>query len=208
MTRVLIADDHPLFREAIRNVIACLLEGEGGGFTCLEATDAEGLARATEAAGDDLDLILLDLFMPGADGMAHLVALRRRVPQTPVVVISAREDGATVRQAITCGAAGFIPKSAPKEQIATALRVVFAGGIYLPPGLATDEPAVEPSGSELTPRQIAVLELIVQGKSNKQIAHELAISEMTVKAHVTAVLRKLGVFSRAQAIVRFRNLVS
>ncbi len=219
MPKVLIADDHPLFREAIRDVVEDLFGTGGRELTCLEATGVEELLRLARGH-EDLDLILLDLFMPGAHGLSHLMALRRRMPETPVVVISSLHDAETVRQAITCGAAGFIPKSSPKDLIATALQLVFAGGIYLPrellgePEPAKDRPADrgaagdDPFSGPLTPRQVEVLNLVAEGKSNKRIAYELSISEMTVKAHVTAILRKLGVVSRAQAIVRFqRHLV-
>jgi DNA-binding NarL/FixJ family response regulator len=218
MPKVLIADDHPLFREAIRNVVGGLFGVEGWELTCLEATGIEELLGLVQGH-HDLDLILLDLFMPGAHGLSHLVTLRSRMPQTPIVVISSLNDADTVRQAIICGAAGFIPKSSPKDLIATALQVVFAGGIYLPRELLSDpEPSRErpadprgvsddPFSGPLTPRQVKVLNLVAEGKSNKRIAYELSISEMTVKAHVTAILRKLGVVSRAQAIVKFqRNL--
>jgi DNA-binding NarL/FixJ family response regulator len=218
MPKVLIADDHPLFREAIRDVVKGLFGVGGWELICLEATGVEELLGLAEAH-EDLDLILLDLFMPGAHGLSHLMTLRGRAPQTPVVVISSLNDAETVRQALTCGAAGFIPKSSPKDLIATALQVVFAGGIYLPrellgePDPARERPADrgtadDPFSGPLTPRQVEVLNLIAEGKSNKRIAYDLSISEMTVKAHVTAILRKLGVVSRAQAIVKFqRHLV-
>jgi DNA-binding NarL/FixJ family response regulator len=216
MLKVLIADDHPLFREAIRNVVGGLFSVEGWELTCLEATGFDEVHRLV-VGNADLDLILLDLFMPGAHGLSQLVTLRNRAPQTPIVVISSLNDADTVRQAITCGAAGFIPKSSPRDLIATALQVVFAGGIYLPQDLLGDaNPAQErtadprggsddPFSGPLTPRQIEVLNLVAEGKSNKRIAYELSISEMTVKAHVTAILRKLGVVSRAQAIVKFQR---
>ena len=218
MPKVLIADDHPLFREAIRDVVKGLFGVDGWELTCLEATGVEELLTLVESH-EDLDLILLDLFMPGAHGLSHLMTLRGRMPQTPVVVISSLNDAETVRQALTCGAAGFIPKSSPKDLIATALQVVFAGGIYLPrellgePDPARERPADrgaadDPFSGPLTPRQVEVLNLVAEGKSNKRIAYDLSISEMTVKAHVTAILRKLGVVSRAQAIVKFqRHLV-
>ena len=216
MPKVLIADDHPLFREAIRDVVEGLFGVDGWNLTCIEASGVEEMLGLA-AGHEDLDLILLDLFMPGAHGLSHLMTLRSRMPQTPVVVISSLTDTETVQQAITCGAAGFIPKSSPKDLIATALQVVFAGGIYLPrellgePDPARDRPADhrgtadDPFSGPLTPRQVEVLNLVAEGKSNKRIAYELSISEMTVKAHVTAILRKLGVVSRAQAIVKFQR---
>lgn len=213
MPRVLIADDHPLFRDAIRDVVARVFADQDEDLVCLEATDEAELLRLAES-GEDLDLVLLDLSMPGAHGLSHLVRLRSRLPATPVVVISSVTDPATVRQAITCGAAGFIPKSAGKDAIAAALATVFAGGVHLPAELLAEAgpraapPGADPDSGPLTSRQLAVLALVADGKANKQIAWELSISEMTVKAHITAILRKLGVSSRAQAIVMFqRNLV-
>jgi DNA-binding NarL/FixJ family response regulator len=215
MPKVLIADDHPLFRDAIRDVVERLFAARGWGLACHEAASLADVEKLT-AAGEDLDLILLDLFMPGTQGLSQLVSLRSRMPAVPVVIISSLSDPATVRQAITCGAAGFIPKSSPKDLIATALDVVFDGGIYVPSEMiasdnAAERPAAGRAAAEeadsgaLTPRQVDVLALVADGKSNKQIAFELSISEMTVKAHMTAILRKLGVASRAQAIVMFQR---
>lgn len=208
MLKILIADDHPLFREAVRDVVGHIMAARGEAFVCQEATETRLLFAAVEAE-DDFDLILLDLVMPGSNGLADLVALRDKIPATPIVVISSASDPATVRQAITCGAAGFVPKSASKEQLRRALEAVLDGGVHFP-GL--DAPPSRPrrdidddhSGA-LTGRQIAVLALLAKGKSNKQIANELDISENTVKAHMTSILRKLGVATRAQAIVAFQR---
>lgn len=205
MPRVLIADDHPLFRDAIKDVIGRLFLSHGWDFTCLEATQSSEVTEAAEQ-DEDLDLILLDLSMPGACGLSTLVTLRSRAPSIPVVIISSVDDPATMRQAIACGAAGFIPKSSSKDQIATALQVVFAGGVYLPQDIRIEPPraGAEPRGpNALTARQLAVLDLLARGLSNKHIARDLDISDMTVKAHVTAILRKLGVSSRSQAIATF-----
>jgi DNA-binding NarL/FixJ family response regulator len=204
--KVLIAEDHPLFRDAIREVVGRLFAARGWGLTCLEACATTELFDAV-ARDDDLDLILLDLFMPGSNGLADLVALRDKVPATPIVVISSLEDLSVVKRALACGAAGYIAKSTSKDAMMQALQVVLDGGIYAPfqdiePGPAASATATE---EPLTPRQIAVLVLLAKGRSNKQIARDLDISDVTVKAHMTAILRKLGVATRAQAIVAFQR---
>jgi DNA-binding NarL/FixJ family response regulator len=207
MQKILIADDHPLFREAIRDVVSRLFTTQGWPFTCLEATQSREVFDIVERE-EDLDLILLDLFMPGANGLTDLAALRHRLPATPIVVISSLEDTDVMRRTLTCGAAGFVPKSLSKELMTEALRTVLSGGIYNPVEQESVPPAACPSadaGEPLTPRQITVLTLLSKGRSNKQIANELKISEVTVKAHMTAILRKLGVMTRAQAIVAFQR---
>ncbi len=213
MPKVLIADDHPLFRDAIKDVIGQVFLAHGWCFNCLEATRAsEAIAVAEQH--EELDLVLLDLSMPGSDGLSTLLALRAKVPATPIIIISSLDDPVIIRQVITCGAAGFIPKSSSKNLITTALQVVFAGGIYLPRELLDhiehraeprDSPGDASSGGALTSRQLTVLDLLARGMSNKGIARDLAISNMTVKAHVTAILRKLDVSSRAQAIAAFHG---
>jgi DNA-binding NarL/FixJ family response regulator len=179
----------------------------------LETGSVDGVHRLARDAGD-IDLVLLDLNMPGMDGLAGLAGLRHACPSLPIVIVSATEEPATVREAIACGAAGFVPKSLGKAEIAHALGCVLAGEVYLPPGMETaqDAEAGGPAGPDmarriaaLAPQQLSVLRLIAQGKPNKIIAHELGIAEATVKAHVTVVLRKLGVFSRTQAVVAARS---
>lgn len=212
MQTVLIADDHPLFREAIRDVVGWLFAAKGWEFACLEAASFDEALRVTEEEAD-LDLILLDLYMPGTRDLSGLVMLRAKLPATPVVVVSSLSDPDTVRRAMICGAAGFIPKSSPKELMVNALQLVLAGGIYLPQELLADaapqrsrgDPTNGTQGGPLTPRQVAVLAQLAEGRSNKEIARNVAISDMTVKAHVTAVLRSLGVATRAQAIVAYRR---
>ncbi|MBV8592532.1 MAG: response regulator transcription factor [Acetobacteraceae bacterium] len=211
MAKVLIADDHPLFRDALKSVVSRLFGERGQDFLCREAGTHDEVFGVA-GAEPDLDLILLDLFMPGADGLSELAALRNAVPAVPIVIISLLEDPATVRQAMVCGAAGYIPKTSSKELIAAALQTVLAGGIYVPGELLVHmQPAApvahcaEEESGPLTPRQVAVLSLLARGKANKEIARELRISEMTVKAHMTAVMRKLRVSTRAQAIVAFRR---
>ncbi len=217
MSRVLVADDHPLFREAVLGVLHQVFGGTG--LITAEAATIEELNAAVDQ-NDEFDLILLDLFIPGAHGLSHLVSLRARLPSTPIIIFSSVTDATVVRQTITCGAAGFITKSAGRDEIAAALATVMAGGVHLPrqfgagPDAASLRPRNrsetddDPDRGPLTGRQVAVLELVAAGKANKQIAYELGISEITVKTHVTAILRKLRVTNRGQAIVMFqRHLV-
>lgn len=211
MLKILIADDHPLFREAVREVVGALMEAREEPHACLEAAATAALF-ATVKQEEDLDLILLDLVMPGSNGLADLLALRAMAPGTPVVVISSAQEGETIRQAMAYGAAGFVPKSAPKEQLRRALQDVLAGRVHFPSldpaPAALRRHGADPAGpgdGRLTGRQLAVLALLAKGRSNKQIANELDISENTVKAHMTSILRKLGVTTRAQAIVTFQR---
>lgn len=203
--KILVADDHALIREALRHVLTQLASG----VDVLEAPDCEGARRAV-AEHSDLDLLLLDLNLPGVGGLALLPELRRDYPALPVVVLSALEDPVTVREALACGAMGFIPKSSSNEVMLSALHLVLAGGRYLPPeALTNSADAVAPISAAdvvLTERQREVLALMAQGKSNKQICRELNLAEATVKIHVTAILRALKVASRAQAIVAVNRL--
>ncbi len=191
---VLIADDHPLFRDALAQIVASALPRA----SIVESGSIEDALAALAAR--DFELILLDVNMPGMNGMAGLLSLRNQAPATPVVIVSGREDRETVDQAIGCGAAGFIPKSLSRDGMHRALVAVLAGEISLPddqaPEGATNHQAAVAS---LSAQQRRVLEMISAGKANKIIAYELAISESTVKAHVTAILRKLNLRSRIQA---------
>ena len=199
---ILIADDHPLFREAMRAAIARLLPDA----ELHEAQDATGLYAMVDAA-PDADLLLLDLNMPGAQGFSALVHLRALHPQLPVVVVSAREEPAVMRRALDHGALGFIPKSADSETIGIAVGQVLDGERWAPaaaasaPAMDRDEEAVARRLRELTPQQFRVLQMLGEGRLNKQIAWDLGVSEATIKAHVTAVLRKLGVNNRTQAVL-------
>jgi len=204
--KILVADDHALIREAFRH----LLSGQVSGVTVLEAGDSEATYQLIEHH-PDLDLVLLDLRLPGTGGLAMLEKLRADHPTLPIVVVSALEDPGTVRSALARGAMGFIPKSSSNEVMLNALRLVLSGGRYLPPEiLAGDGSAAAPPSSmdqvHLTDRQREVLALMVQGKSNKHICRELGLAEATVKIHVTAILRALRVTSRAQAIVAVNQL--
>jgi len=205
MAKVLIAEDHPLFREAVRDVIGRVFLDRGQSVACLEVGTRRQLAEITERE-EDIDLILLDLVLPDGEGLKDLAMLRSRLPATPVMVISMVSDPATMHRVMACGAAGFVPKSLPKQALERALQIILDGGIYVPREMLDSAVEDEAEEAALTPRQLAVLTLLAEGRSNKEIARELAISSLTVKAHVTAVLRKLGVGSRAQAIVAFRKL--
>jgi DNA-binding NarL/FixJ family response regulator len=199
---ILIADDHPLFRDALKRAVARVLPQAN-----LVETDSVGGLQTIAAKHPDADLLLLDLNMPGAQGFSALAHVRGHFPQLPVVVVSAREEPATMRRAIAYGASGFIPKSASLETIATALTQVLDGHVWLPEGvdpedaLAPEESDLASRIAELTPQQFRVLSMLGEGLLNKQIAWELGVSEATVKAHMTAVLRKLGAHSRTQVIV-------
>ncbi len=207
MYNILIADDHPLFREAICNVI------RSGFPDCIitETADLESTLRlATEQ--DNLDLILLDLNMPGMSGLNGLMSLRNEAPTIPVVIVSAEQDKHIVLQAITYGAVGFITKSTPREQMTAAIAQVLAGHVYLPAEIIRSEQSntrrtpreatISPELLQaLTRKQLQVLERMAKGEANKQIAYNLDIAETTVKAHVSAILRKLNVHNRVQAIL-------
>jgi DNA-binding NarL/FixJ family response regulator len=208
MYKILIADDHPLFREAIHNVIA---DGFAGS-DVMETADLDSALGLTQEH-DDLDLILLDLNMPGMHGLNGLMSLRNEAPTIPVVIVSAEQDKQVVLQAITYGAVGFITKSSPRVQMTEAIEQILNGNVYLPSDIIrTQKSSPRRSGQEdhsippellqaLTRKQLLVLERMTKGESNKQIAYNLEIAETTVKAHVSAILRKLKVHNRVQAIL-------
>ena len=201
-TRVLIADDHPLYCDALRAVVpqAC------PGAVMTEAVSQDEVLAAI-AAEEHFDLVLLDLNLPGASGSSCLRAVRALAPVTPIVVVSAVDDPKIMQDVVMDGASAFVPKSAPGQVLINALRVILAGGTYMPTGivtaLCTSAPA--PVRTDLTLRQQRVLELLATGLSNKQIARALDISEITVKAHVSAIFRKLGVANRVQAGLEARR---
>ncbi len=197
---IVVADDHPLVRDALRHALQQAIAG-------VRVLEAASLPEALALIGEvgPIDLVLLDLNMPGMDGFTGLAALRAAEPALPVAIVSATSDPAVMRRAIEIGAAGFLPKSAPLEVIAQAIRQILDGEIWLPPeseAAAADE--IADRARELTPQQLKVLSMISQGLPNKQIAYALQVSEPTVKAHVTAILRKLGVNSRTQAVIAAR----
>lgn len=197
-----IADDHPLFREALKQMLAGALKE----VEFLEAGSFAQLVKILEAR-DDLDLVLLDLKMPGVQGLSGLVYMRAQYPDLPVVVVSGSEEPAVVRRTLDLGASGFIPKSSPVEVMQFAVRTVLSGELWSPPGLdldhASDAEAEELARrlTTLTPQQVRVLMMLREGLLNKQIAYQLGVSEATVKAHVSAILQKLNVDSRTQAVI-------
>lgn len=200
---ILIADDHPLFREALRGAISRVLPDT----EIREAADADGLYALVEAL-PDADLLLLDLNMPGVQGMSALVHLRARYPQLPIVMVSAREEPALMRRVLDHGALGFIPKSTDSAGIGEALLQVLDGECWAPANVlqaprVTDDEERETARriSELTPQQFRVLQMVSTGLLNKQIAWELGVSEATIKAHMTAIMRKLGASNRTQAVL-------
>lgn len=207
VTRILIVDDHPLFREALRHALSA-------GKADLEISEAGSLdALNTALAKDDnCDLVLLDLRMPGVQGLSGLIYLRTQYPNIPVVVISANEDSGTVRKSLDLGASGFIPKSSGTATIIEAVETVLGGGVWSPSGseVANDPEtaAIAKRVATLTAQQIRVLMMLREGLLNKQIAFELSVSEATVKAHVSAILQKLGVSSRTQAVIAAGKLES
>jgi DNA-binding NarL/FixJ family response regulator len=202
--RLLIADDHPMFRAALRHALAAIAP---------DAQIAEVASRsaleAAVAGGEPFDLAMLDLTMPGAMGFSSLVYLRGERPELPVLIVSSDDHSRTIRRAQQFGAAGFVSKSAPAEDLNQAVTAVLAGGLWFPPQQAERNEAdaqLAERLAQLTPQQLRVLMRMADGLLNKQIAHELSLAENTVKIHVTAVLRKLGCHSRTQAAVLVKGL--
>lgn len=207
--RFVVADDHPLFRAALCQALV----GMGEGSEVLEAGDFEGV-KALMSENDDADLVLLDLTMPGASGLSGLVALRGIGSAVPIVIVSAHDDPVTIRRALELGASGFISKSASIEQIRHSVQQVLDGGVVAPRDVDLGEEG-DPEISDLigriqtlTPQQTRVLGMLAEGLLNKQIAYELNVSEATIKAHVSAVLQKLGVDSRTQAVIKLQRIAS
>ncbi len=201
-TRILIADDHPLFRGALRQTVSGLLPG----VMIEEAATLEDANRALQESSD-IDLLLLDLTMPGTRGFSGLTYLRAQFPAVPIIVVSANEEPDTIRRCIDFGASGFIPKTLDVETMGVAINAVLEGGRWTPPEVDLSKPADKETSDllrrlgSLTPQQVRVLMMLSEGLLNKQIAYELSVSEATVKAHVSAILTKLGVESRTQAVI-------
>jgi DNA-binding NarL/FixJ family response regulator len=219
--KVLVVDDHALIRQGLRTVLAQL--GQPG--EPVEVIEAAGYTEALEriAATPDLDLVLLDLRMPGVSGFVALADIEDRYPDLPVVVMTGDEEPELVRAAFDHGALGFIPKSSPPPVILAALRLVLSGGTYVPPQIMAASraaaarpapPAVTTYAADpalalslgLTPRQNDVLTLLLAGKSNKVISRDLNLAEGTVKNHVAAVLKALNVDTRVQAVIAAARL--
>jgi DNA-binding NarL/FixJ family response regulator len=201
-THLVIADDHPLFRDALRQAVASVVASaridEAGSFEELTALLDQD---------SDVDLVLLDLTMPGISGFSGLIYLRAQFPAIPVVIVSASDDGGTIRQSLDFGASGFIPKRFGVDTLRDAITKVLGGDVWVPADTdlssATDPELMRLRDRlvTLTPQQVRVLMMLSEGLLNKQIAFELGVSEATIKAHVSAILQKLGVESRTQAVI-------
>ncbi|MGD0720901.1 MAG: response regulator transcription factor [Roseiarcus sp.] len=202
--RILIADDHPLVLGALRQALSSAIPGA----EIFEAADLDSLSAALETT-PEMDLVLLDLSMPGVRGFSGLMYLRAQHAGVPVIVVSANEDRAVMRHCLGFGASGYIPKSLDVETMRRAVRTVLDGGRWTPPDLDLTTPdessALVRRLSSLTPQQVRVLMMLSQGLLNKQIAYALSVSEATIKAHVSAILQKLGVESRTQAVIAAVN---
>ena len=206
--KFIVADDHPLFREALIHAIHNCVTGA-------EIVEAESLATLYEAVEGNAtaDLLFLDLNMPGVSGFSALAYMRSNHASLPTVVVSAMDDPSIIQRAIQHGASGFIPKSSPIRTIETAINEILQGEVWLPDGidlhddrLSSDEEQIAAAMSSLTPHQFRVLMMLGEGLLNKQIAYQLGVSEATIKAHVTAVLRKMRVTNRTQAVLAVQRL--
>jgi DNA-binding NarL/FixJ family response regulator len=201
-----VADDHPMVRDALASALKGAFPDAKIGFA---GTLAE--TQAAIEAAPETDLVILDLDMPGMLGLAGLAALRAQHPSLPIAIVSATTNSAAMRQAVEMGAAGFIPKLAAADRFLDAVRAILAGAISLPDeakdeALASRDRDLAQRAAQLTPQQHRVLSLLAEGMPNKLIAYEMQISEPTVKAHVTEILRKLGVTSRTQAVILAQRL--
>lgn len=203
MSQFLIADDHPLFREALKGALK-------SAFAELEVFESDNFDATLDLLKqhDELDLLLLDLHMPGNDDLYGLIRIREDYPELPIAVVSGSEDIQVVSKVMAYGAMGFIPKSSSSAEIAQGVSAVLAGDTWLPSklkdqvaGLSDDDIGLAAQIASLTPQQYRVLSYLHEGLLNKQIAYELSISEATVKAHITAIFRKLGVYNRTQAVL-------
>ncbi|MBL4910428.1 MAG: response regulator transcription factor [Alteromonadaceae bacterium] len=203
--KVIIADDHPLFRQALLETLKSKLAQT----KWLEAETVNEL-NTLLSSDSDADLLLLDLNIPGAHGFNTLVHVRKHFPQIPVVIVSAYEDNDTINNAMNYGASGFVPKSTPVETIFEAIRQVLQGGLWTPASLndSNQESKSDMADriSSLTQQQYKILMMFAQGMLNKQIAYDLSVSEATIKAHATAIFRKLNVRNRTQAVIALGQL--
>lgn len=201
-TRLVIADDHPLFRGALREAVTGVVPAAN-----VDEAGAFGELTALLEKESDIDLVLLDLSMPGVSGFSGLIYLRAQYPAIPVVVVSASDDGETIRRSMEFGASGFIPKRYGVETLREAIGKVMNGDVWTPSdidltaGVDPDMAKLRDRLITLTPQQVRVLMMLSEGLLNKQIAYELGVSEATIKAHVSAILQKLGVESRTQAVI-------
>jgi len=202
--KILIIDDHKMFREGLLHLLSSIETG----VEISEAGDCEEAFKILDA-DSNYDLVLLDLNLPGMDGLQGLSTLGSKYPDTPVAVLSASDDQDTISQTINMGAMGYIHKSSDSEGLLAAIRLILSGQIYIPPAaIASNQKTKvfnDDNGQPFTTRQKQVLELLITGSSNKVIARELGIAESTIKVHVSALLRTLGVQSRSQAIAKFKS---
>ncbi len=210
MAAFLIVDDHPLFREALAGAVRLAVPAA----EIFEAASIES-ARAILVARADLDLLLLDLSMPGTTGVSGLAEIRASFPRLPVLVVSSHEEPKIVREALALGIAGYAPKSTSKHELAAIIEEVLKGAVHVPQHLraaiaadhGTDaEEALLTRLRDLTPQEMRVLLMLREGLQNKRIAYELDVAETTVKAHVSAIWRKLRVYSRTKAIVEIAKI--
>jgi len=204
--KIIIADDHPLFRQALLGT----LKNKLGNTQWLEAQTIAELEQQLQNNSDS-DLLLLDLNIPGAHGFSTLIHVRNHFPQIPVVVVSAYEDQSTISKAMGYGAAGFVPKSTPVDDIFAAIMAVLSGEIWLPASFQSaqendDNIDIAERVASLTQQQYRILMMFAQGLLNKQIAYDLNVSEATIKAHATAIFRKLDVRNRTQAVIVIAKL--
>jgi len=206
--KFIVADDHPLFRAALTQALRQFAPQ-----TDIIEADTMEATKDVVNRHPDADLVLLDLHMPGANGFSGLIQLRAQMPDIPVAVISGSDEPYVVRRALDYGASGFIPKSSSLSLIAEAVGEILAGEVWLPEALSgvlddtnEEEARFAEAIASLTPQQFRVLNMLNEGLLNKQIAYELSVSEATIKAHVTAILRKLGVHSRTQAVIAAKKL--
>ena len=203
MSQFLIADDHPLFREALKGA----LSAKFAGLEVFESADFDSTLKVLSEQ-EDLDILLLDLHMPGNGDLYGLIRIREDYPSLPIAVVSGSEDVNIVSKVMGYGAMWFIPKSSSSDDIANAINQILEGDTWLPTELKSKVAEIEGEDREiaaqvasLTPQQYRVLQYLHEGLLNKQIAYELHISEATVKAHITAIFRKLGVYNRTQAVL-------
>ncbi|MCG7563814.1 MULTISPECIES: response regulator transcription factor [Pseudoalteromonas] len=203
MNQFLIADDHPLFREALKGALQNQFDG-------LEIFESENFEQTLQQLSEqeELDLLLLDLHMPGNGDLYGLIRIREDYPSLPIVVVSGSEDLNVISKVMGYGAMGFIPKASSSQEIVEALNQVLEGDVWLPASLKDqiaeldgEDKQLAQQIASLTPQQYKVLQYLHEGLLNKQIAYELNISEATVKAHITAIFRKLGVYNRTQAVL-------
>ena len=204
--KIIIADDHPLFRQALLGTLKLKL-------TQTQWLEAQTIAELEQQLSDnnDCDLLLLDLHIPGAHGFNTLIHVRNHFPQIPVVVVSAHEDHETIHKSMGYGASGFIPKSTPVEDIHNAIQQVLLGNIWTPDAYSQSAPMQDNNNiaervASLTQQQYRILMMFAQGMLNKQIAYDLNVSEATIKAHATAIFRKLDVRNRTQAVIAIAQL--